>query len=796
LAGLLAVPATSAAAPRTIRGDTGLSAAVAPTSQLDRTREVRSLGVRYRRYRQVVGGLPVLGSDVVVTDAPGRRNDALVDATRRIAPPKRATVRRAAAIRVARARVGASRLRRSIRASRAILPGAGDAADRIVWRVIVARARPIGSFEVLVDARSGRVVRVSDLLRHETAAAKIFDPNPVVFYGTSTGLLDASDADSTALTNARVDVTLQRLPASLCLDGPFVHVTLPSDTEVCTTSDFNGITRADDRFEALMSYYHLDREQVYVQSLGFTNVNNRVQRVNADAVLPGGPSEQDNSFYEGGSREIFVGTGGVDDGEDAEVLMHEYGHAMQDDQVPGFANTGLEAQAIGEGFSDYISAAMVASLPPDTNPQPALVGCLAEWDSVGFGAPVEADVTAPCLRRMDKHLTLAQAKSDTLHCDSPAIDEHCLGEAWSNALWDMRQHFLALDSIDGGKTADRLVIQSNFGLSATASFQQASENLMNTDRFFNSGAHVNYLRSLLIQRGLYNPENADDLPGGATPLAIPSSRTGALTDSSDNDDVYAVQLVAGRGYVFRLRGTAGDFDLKLLRPGSTSLASNNVVAAAQTGSSNENIAYTAPVSGRFFLDATVFSGSGPYTVSALPDTDRDARPDSEDNCVAKANAGQEDSDADRIGDACDRFPDDPRNDQDGDGRGADSDNCPTKKNPSQADWDADDHGDVCDRSSRVTLKRLRLRGSTLTLRATLRPGLLGKRSVAIRIERRACSTCRFKKLSTVRRERNRGKGRVDVKVRVRSGRNYRARAFLKDRRYRSATSRSVRLSGR
>ena len=32
---------------------------------------------------------------------------------------------------------------------------------------------------------------------------------------------------------------------------------------------------------------------------------------------------------------ISTGTGGVDDAEDPEVIWHEYGHAIQDDQVPG-----------------------------------------------------------------------------------------------------------------------------------------------------------------------------------------------------------------------------------------------------------------------------------------------------------------------------------------------------------------------------------------------------------------------------------------------------------------------------
>ena len=51
---------------------------------------------------------------------------------------------------------------------------------------------------------------------------------------------------------------------------------------------------------------------------------------------------------------ITFGKGGVDDAEDAEVIVHEYGHSVQDDQVPGFGPR-LEAGSIGEAFGDYLA---------------------------------------------------------------------------------------------------------------------------------------------------------------------------------------------------------------------------------------------------------------------------------------------------------------------------------------------------------------------------------------------------------------------------------------------------------
>ncbi len=81
------------------------------------------------------------------------------------------------------------------------------------------------------------------------------------------------------------------------------------------------------------------------------------------------------------------------------------------------------------------------------------------------------------------------------------------------------------------------------------------------------------------------------------------------------------------------------------------------------------------------------------------DTDEDQVCDSEDNCPADANPGQEDGDGDGVGDICDNCPEDAnpgQEDGDGDGLGDACDNCPEDANPGQEDGDNDGVGDVCD----------------------------------------------------------------------------------------------------
>src|SRR6185295_11756861 len=98
----------------------------------------------------------------------------------------------------------------------------------------------------------------------------------------------------------------------------------------------------------------------------------------------------DNSFYSPQSQDITYGLGGVDDAEDAEVILHEYGHSIQDDQVPGFGSSA-EAGAMGEGFGDYLAGTMGAQQSGGFQD-----ACVAEWDATSYSA-----TSPPCLRRLD-----------------------------------------------------------------------------------------------------------------------------------------------------------------------------------------------------------------------------------------------------------------------------------------------------------------------------------------------------------------------------------------------------------
>ncbi len=273
-----------------------------------------------------------------------------------------------------------------------------------------------------------------------SAPARVFAPNPVAQLQDQS-LTDQKDADYAALQKAYVTRTLTHLDGSGYLHGDYAYV--DSSTGPLATAPFS-YNRHDDQFEQVMAYYWVTQAQLYLQELGFRNVNNEPQRIKINQY------GVDNSYYNGAAKDDLLrfGKGGVDDAEDAEVIDHEYGHAIQDSQVPGFGSSP-DAGAIGEGFSDFWAQEVSSRYAPTPDPS-----CIADWDSVSYTrGPVH------CLRRTDGRKTYPASLVGEVHAD---------GEIWSAALNDLR---LALGS--NAKT-DRAVISAQFAFRPDTSMPAAA----------------------------------------------------------------------------------------------------------------------------------------------------------------------------------------------------------------------------------------------------------------------------------------------------------------------------------
>jgi hypothetical protein len=323
-----------------------------------------------------------------------------------------------------------------------------EGVPRPAWKVVIVRDQPRGDWKVYVDAASGDVLDKIDLLKAQDGKGRVFDPNPVV------ALNDTSLRDKSTIPGAAYsEVQLRDLDGSGHLDGPFVTTKVTKKRVKRSDLDFR-FKRADRAFKEVMVYFHIDRAQRYIQELGFDNVLNKPIAVNIDGT------RDDNSSYSPVTKSLTFGTGGVDDAEDAEIILHEYGHAIQDDQVNGFG-AKPEGEAMGEGFGDYLAASFFYDRKPA-----AMRPTVGNWDATAYSG-----ANPPFLRRLD---------SNKLYPRDMTRDEHDNGEIWSACLWQIR---VAL----GRWTADRLIIAHHFLLSPRSGFEDGAKALITTDAQLNGG---------------------------------------------------------------------------------------------------------------------------------------------------------------------------------------------------------------------------------------------------------------------------------------------------------------------
>ncbi|MFC9292607.1 M4 family metallopeptidase [Streptomyces sp. NPDC057011] len=292
--------------------------------------------------------------------------------------------------------------------------------------------------------------------------ARVFMVNPVQSSGDQS-LADGKDAADAVPSSAYATAELRNLDGTGRLSGRWAYVR--SDTGA--SADPAGATvynRSDDQFEQVMAYFWVNEAQEYLQGLGFgtelPGANDRAQPVRINQW------GADNSFFSDKKAEIRFGKGGVDDAEDAEVIVHEYGHAVHNAQVPGFG-TSPEAGAIGEAFGDYLAVEVGSHAAAAYGwPQRADLACVADWDSVPYSA-------APhCLRRIDGNKVYGDLEGE-VHAD---------GEIWSRALFDIRGAL-------GARTADRIIVNAQFGFAPGTSFRDAALTTIATaQRMYGAGA--------------------------------------------------------------------------------------------------------------------------------------------------------------------------------------------------------------------------------------------------------------------------------------------------------------------
>jgi Zn-dependent metalloprotease len=346
-----------------------------------------------------------------------------------------------------------------------VVPGA---TAKLAWLVLTGTEK--GTVQSVVDAGTGATLAEKNTVQEATGVGQVFDPNPVATLQDES-LTDNDNADSPAFAAAYRVVPLDQMGAGAkVLVGAYANNI--SNNPVSSTNRIFVYNRSQRGFEQVMGYYSITTAQEYIHQIGFTDVNNEPQDYRTTGF------SGDNSFYDPSDDTITFGTGGVDDAEDAEVIWHEYGHAIQDAQVPGYG-TSEEAGAIGEGFGDYWAFTMSQADSEDTAVTP--LACIADWDSTSY-----TDGTPHCLRRVDGTKMYPGDLDGEVHDD---------GEIWSRALWD-------INGALGRNRANRVILEAHFGFAPDTSIPAAANHTVATANLLYGAGAAKKVEAAFHARGI------------------------------------------------------------------------------------------------------------------------------------------------------------------------------------------------------------------------------------------------------------------------------------------------------
>jgi len=447
-------------------------------------------------YQQTVGGLPVFNGFVDVHMNGGGQiylvNNTAVSSVTSKSLSLRPALSAASATQFAQARRHVFHDKRGVPYTLALSPVAApelgiqktEGGGRLAYKV------DLGAVAYIIDANTGAVLDTITYIQSATGTGTIFDPNPVNTLNNRT-LRDQNDTNYSRLQGAYFsDKTLRDITKTgtgrntlFSLVGPNVNTVDLSNATLasCGTpaaqvvrkppgKSNNGrfpVNRSVTNFEFVMAYYHIDKSQRYIQSLGINNWNAAI-RVDAHALTV------DNSFHcpRPNARGGFLafGDGGVDDAEEADVVLHEYGHALQANASNGRYSAGNQTRSMGEGFGDYWAFSAKTS--------GAWAPCFAEWDGQGT-----------CLRRLD---TNKKFPRDIVN------EEHADGEIWSRGLRDLL--------IKVGKAkADKIILKSHFLVPNSPTFSQGLTALLDADHQLFRDADKEDICAVFTDRGISAP---------------------------------------------------------------------------------------------------------------------------------------------------------------------------------------------------------------------------------------------------------------------------------------------------
>jgi hypothetical protein len=348
----------------------------------------------------------------------------------------------------------------------------------------------VAQHEYFIDTEKGAIVESATRLhRSHLGRGRIFDPNPIVTLGTATPTQDDVIAALTCVTLPNLDDANNGV---FTLTGKFARIVdveeppdMPRSRTLSTQSDpdFAESPNCVD-FAAVMAYYHVDRLQQRMISLGFDWAAMVPQEIDVSGF---GKPFSHNSVFEnhgdGLGPLVFARDSLRYVAEDAEVIAHEYGHAILARKTKVRFGTSDLAVVINEGFADYWGISSFL-------PQGASRFCYAPW--LGGGT---------CFRTLAK-----QSDLSTVLTTSDLFAE---GDKWTTTLFDVA------DAIGDHDQADAIIFWGhvrNVIFGANPTMPCIADAIVHTTALSSTPEVVKKVCAAFTKHGLVQPSSCTILP--------------------------------------------------------------------------------------------------------------------------------------------------------------------------------------------------------------------------------------------------------------------------------------------
>ncbi|WP_264520521.1 T9SS type A sorting domain-containing protein [Flavobacterium sp. N1994] len=349
----------------------------------------KSLSGETLRFQQMVNDVPVFESEIVIHFSPDNEISYTSDSyvNKNVLVNTTPSISKASAITISNAELKLTGNNSFQECNLFVYTKLQD--TKLVYRVVTSNEFKVGSWETIIDAQTGLVLSTKDIAVYHkkgnpnntttppanntqstnfvSGTGFVFNPDPLsktgsVYGGSYVDGAGSGDVTNTALDNARTSVTIPELEFAsnvYKLKGTYAEIkdlAAPSKglfTQATSAFNFN---RNQDGFEAVNAYYHIDKNLRYINlTLGIPCVS----LYNSGVLFydPSAESGADNSHYSSG--QLHFGEGGVDDAEDADVILHELGHGIHDWITGGHLS---QVNGLSEGFGDYWAVSYSRSL--------------------------------------------------------------------------------------------------------------------------------------------------------------------------------------------------------------------------------------------------------------------------------------------------------------------------------------------------------------------------------------------------------------------------------------------------